>query len=62
MKNIDAWLAAFKEEVTDRASDVDPDNEQDWGSLTLGWALAKGMTPNEANEFATFVRYNTDLA
>ena len=38
------------------------DNEHDWRSLTLGWALAKGFTPDAASEFASFVRYNTDLA
>lgn len=51
----------FKSEIADRANLVDPSNEQDWFSLTLGWAIAKGLTPDEAHEFASFIRYKTDL-
>lgn len=51
----------FKEEVNDKAKKVDPDNEQDWYSLTLGWAIAKGMSPNMAHDFATYIRYETPL-
>ena len=55
-------LALFKTEVSDYAKKIDRDNEHCWRSLTLGWALAKGMTPARANAFAIYVRYNTDLA
>lgn len=58
----DELLESFRREVTDRAAEVDPDNEQDWFSLTLGWAVAKGLTPEDAHKFATHVRYHTDLA
>jgi hypothetical protein len=54
-------VALFKKEVSDRAKKIDPDNDQDWFSLTLGWAVAKGMTPSKAHEFAIHIRYNTDL-
>jgi hypothetical protein len=52
---------AFKREVSDRAGEIDPAKEQDWFSLTLGWALAKGMKPEDAHRFAIFIRYDTDL-
>jgi len=52
----------FKVEVNDHSSKVDPDDEEDWKSLTLGWALAKGVSPAEARDFASYVRYETDLA
>lgn len=61
-KKIDMLMVdIFKTEVHDRAKQVDPSEEQDWYSLTLGWALAKGMDPDEANEFAMYIRYNTNL-
>lgn len=51
----------FKREVHDKASEIDPNNEQDWFSLTLGWAIATGQPPEEAHEFARFIRYKTEL-
>lgn len=51
----------FKAEIHDRAEEVDPSNEYDWWSLTLGWAIGKGMDPETAAEFATHIRYHTDL-
>lgn len=42
----------FKAEVVDRAAEVDPSNEELWTSLALGWAIAKGLPPEEAREFA----------
>lgn len=55
-------LYLFKKEVHDLADDVDPSFEEDWKSLTIGWAIAKGLEPEAAREFAIYVRYNTDLA
>jgi hypothetical protein len=54
-------IAQFKSEVADRASQVDQYDEHDWRSLTVGWAVAKGLPPEEANDFALYVRYETDL-
>lgn len=56
-----ALKALFKTEVHDRASTVDDNDSQDWYSLTLGWAIAKGLTPADAHKFATHIRYSTDL-
>jgi hypothetical protein len=54
-------IMSFKREVSDRAHEIDPNNEQDWFSLTLGWAIARGFSPEAAHEFASFIRYKTDL-
>jgi len=54
-------LVDFKVEVHDRGEVFDPDNELDWYSVTVGWALAKGVAPEEARDFAAHVRYQTDL-
>ena len=51
----------FKVEVVDLGGEVDPDDEEDWKSLTLGWVLAKGVSPAEARDFASYIRYETDL-
>lgn len=49
---IEALVAVYKTEIIDRAKQVDPDSEEDWHSLTLGWAIGKGMTVKEAKRFA----------
>ena len=51
----------FKTEVHDRAKEIDESGEQDWYSMTLGWAIAKGITPDDAHDFARHIRYNTEL-
>jgi hypothetical protein len=53
--------STFKNEVNDRAMKIDPNQEYDWLSLTIGWALAKGLNPKPAREFATYIRYETEL-
>ena len=51
----------FKQEVYDRAKYIDSAGEQDWFSLTLGWAIGKGLSPEIAHSFALHIRYNTEL-
>lgn len=51
----------FKTEVNDRSEEVDPNSEEDWFSLSVGWGLAKGLSPEQAREFAIYLRYSTDL-
>lgn len=57
----DALTAVFKRLVHDKADEVDSSQEQDWYSLTLGFALGYGWTPSDAHEFATYIRYQTNL-
>jgi len=51
-------LEVFKREVADRAAEVDPKKEHDWYSVTVGWAMGKGLSPVEANAFARYIRYD----
>jgi hypothetical protein len=57
----ESLIDQFKTEVSDRADDVDPSSDHDWFSLTLGWAIAKGLEPEPAHTFAIYIRYHTDL-
>jgi len=63
-------IELFKKEVHDRAGLIDPGCEEDWKSLTIGWAVAKGMSlevtdpmteVSEVHNFALYIRYYTDL-
>lgn len=51
----------FKVEVSSKTNEVDPDDRHDWLSLTYGWAIAKGLPPADAYEFALHIRYETEL-
>lgn len=54
-------IELFKTECHDRADEIDPANEMDWYCLTLGWAIAKGLSPSDAHGFALHIRYKTEL-
>jgi len=62
MENHEKLIQTFQNEVNEKASEIDPTQEQDWFSLTLGWAIAKGLNPTEAYDFALRIRYNTNLS
>lgn len=47
--SLEELLMRFKEECLDRASRI---GEVDWFSLTVGWAIGRGLSPSEATEFA----------
>lgn len=55
------YQSRFSQEVLLRKKLIDPYNSEDWYSLALGWAIAKGISPEEAHEFAKLIRYYTDL-
>lgn len=48
-------------EVFDRAEEVDECNTQDWYSILIGWGLAKQLSPDQAWEFASYIRYEAEL-
>lgn len=54
-------IEQFKTEVSDRASEIDDSDSEDWFSLTIGWAIGKGLSPEESHMFAIYIRYHTDL-
>lgn len=47
----------FKDEICSRAEEIDPDKELDWYAMSIGWALANGLSIDDAAEFASKVRY-----
>ncbi len=60
-KESDPIVKRFKQEIHDRAKEIDPANEHDWLSLTLGWAIGKGLSVADALDLALFIRYDTNL-
>ena len=46
-------------EIDRDSAKIDPKNSLDWYSLIIGWALAKGLTPDDAHELSIYVRYHT---
>lgn len=51
----------FKVEIHDRAKEIDEQDRLEWHSLALGWAIGKGLSPDEAWKFSMHIRYHTDL-
>ena len=58
----DEICADFKTNVYDIAEAIDPHEEHDWHSLFIGYALAKGASKEEANDWATHARYTLHIA
>jgi hypothetical protein len=56
-----ALVKQFEKECHDRGAEIDPGDELCWRSLTVGWAIAKGLSPDDAGEFACYIRYSTPL-
>lgn len=54
-KQLDELCEEFAAEVYAKGEEVDPSGEHDWLSLTVGWALAKGVDVDKAQEFATYI-------
>jgi len=51
-------LSAFKKRVCMKAKEVDPTEEYDWFSLSIGFFLSfDNITTEEAYDLATEVRY-----
>lgn len=48
-------------QVFSRRERIDPNNEEDWYSLALGYALGKGVSVTTAHQFALHIRYHTPL-
>jgi hypothetical protein len=58
---MDELTEKFRLEVYNRAGLLDPNNDLCWYSLTVGFALGNGLSPDAAHEFATHIRYHTEL-
>jgi hypothetical protein len=70
-KNHSPLEEQFKAEVYDRATLVDRSAEYDWLSITVGWAIARGLPLSSeqdssdfygsVHDFALHIRYHTPL-
>ena len=56
-----ALLDEYRTDIDAKAKEIDPIDEADWWSLTMGWALGRGLGPEGARTFADFVRYHTPM-
>lgn len=56
-EEIDKIINDFKVEVCNHYTEIDPDNEEDWYSLSIGYFLAKGLSVKESRITASKVRY-----
>jgi hypothetical protein len=54
-------LVDFRSEIYGRLCEIDPEGREDVFTLALGWAVAKGMEPRDARDFAIYVRYQSDM-
>ena len=45
-------LAAYGAEILDCAEEIDPHDCEDWASMAIGWAIANGLSVDEAQDFA----------
>jgi hypothetical protein len=50
----------YQTEIWNREKEIDRHSEEDWSSMTLGWAIAKGLAPKEAKKFKLYVTYYWD--
>lgn len=48
----------FYETVCKVSEDIDPTDNENWFSLSIGWAIAKGLIPEDARQFAQYARYS----
>lgn len=51
-------LRIFESEVCSQSQSIDEDNDVDFRSLAIGWAVAKGLSPKEARLFAIEVKFS----
>jgi hypothetical protein len=52
-KNITPELIAhYRADIVARGAQLDPDNEEDWESMALGYAIGRGWSVEDALEFS----------
>lgn len=57
LPNLQTTIVAYNLEINERSKEIDPDDGYCWESMAIGWAIAKGMSPKVAINFASYVRY-----
>lgn len=51
-------MLQYQQEIWNREAEIDRYSQEDWSSITLGWAIAKGLKPKEAKKFRDYVTYD----
>lgn len=51
-------LNSFRQDCCEHSAEIDPSDEQDWFSLSIGYFIAKGMPIMRAYELALHARYD----
>lgn len=54
-------LIKYKSEINDSAKLIDPFDKYNWGSLTLGWALAQGLSIKDSHKFLELLKKEANL-
>lgn len=49
--DFESYSRLWKTEVYDKGEEVDPFNDYIWRGVAVGWAIAKGMDIEQAQEF-----------
>lgn len=57
----DELVELYRKECHLRKLSFDLDDSLDWFSLTVGWAIARGLEPKEAWNFAIHIRYEAEM-
>ena len=55
VKDKEILVLKWKEQVFDRAEEVDPNNEMDWEDLAIGFFLGLGQSVEQAEELLSAV-------
>lgn len=50
---IEKAITEWKEKVYDRGSEIDPNDEEDWRSMAIGFGFGKGFNFGEVYVFVT---------
>ena len=68
-RQLKQYANRFKKEVSDRAPEVDPDQQYIWNGLVLGWAIGHlaehyhhDIVMKQAFEIQEYICNHTDLA
>jgi len=49
--DFESFARAWKLEVRDKSQQIDPSDEYVWRGVAMGWAIGKGMSLEQSQEF-----------
>jgi hypothetical protein len=53
----ESLIAAWRYEVCNQANEIDPEDEHDWHSLFVGFALGHGLSIEDATDYKFYEQY-----